>query len=195
MVKISQALSASAVIEYHREQYVSNYERYYSESGEAKGVWFGKEAAAFGLEPGSPVLEEHFIRLANGQDPHTGLQLIEWHRKSETEPRWMRDDPAWRAHLESLVTATIEDGREVLREHAGGSKLTKSEVTPQPFAAPERSDRERALLEMHRIARETFLANSAAHRSRAQLSAQTRALFGDVGFLRAEVLFHRRDCG
>lgn len=125
MVKISKALSASGVIEYHREQYVSNYERYYSESGEAKGIWFGKEAAALGLEPGSAVHEEQFIRLANGQDPHSGLQLIEWHRRDQTEPRWVRDDQAWRAHLEALVTAAIQDGREVLREPAGGPKLAQ----------------------------------------------------------------------
>lgn len=159
MVKISQALSASGVIEYHREQYVSHYERYYSESGEAKGVWFGKEAAAFGLEPGSAVAEEHFVRLANGQDPHSGLQLVEWHRKSEAEPRWAHDDRAWRAHLEALVTAALEDGRDIEREQAGGSKLATSEVTPPPAAPVHHSEREGVLLEMHRIARDTFRAS------------------------------------
>ncbi|MBV9082699.1 MAG: toprim domain-containing protein, partial [Acidobacteriaceae bacterium] len=159
MVKISQALSASGVIEYHREQYVSNYERYYSESGEAKGIWFGTEAEAFGLEPGSPVSEEHFVRLANGQDPNSGLQLIEWRTRAAGEPRWLREDRAWRAHLEGLISAAIADDREVLREHTGGAKLPKSEVTRQPVTTIARSEREDALLEMHGIARRTFLAN------------------------------------
>jgi DNA primase catalytic core len=165
MVKISRALSADGVIAYHREEYAANYENYYSESGTARGVWFGREALAFGLEPGSPVGEQHFTRLANGQDPNSGLQLIEWRpAPGEREPRWMQDDQAWRAHLEKLVGDAIADGREVLREHADGPKLPKQKAQRnEEIGLPgEQSDREKALLEMHAIARETFLAHLAS---------------------------------
>jgi DNA primase catalytic core len=162
MVKISRALSADGVIAYHREEYAANYENYYSESGTARGAWFGREALAFGLDPGSPVGEQHFARLANGQDPNSGLQLIEWRlAPGEKEPRWMQDDNAWRAHLEKLVGDAVADGREVLREHAHGSKLLKHTLkSGETVSSPsEHSDRERALLEMHAIARDTFVAH------------------------------------
>src|SRR5579875_3667805 len=163
MVKISSALSAEGVIAYHKEQYVSNYERYYSQSGEAHGIWFGKEAGAFGLGPGTPVAEEHFRRLANGQDPQTGLQLIAWRTNEPKEPRWLRDDAAWRKQLEDLFTAAVEDRREVFREGVGGAKLERSAKSADNISAAGRthSGRVQALLEMHRIARETFESNLA----------------------------------
>src|SRR5579875_2842950 len=96
-VKISQALTAEGVVKYHSEEYAANYSSYYSETGNATGVWFGKEAAAFGLEPGTPVQLEHFERLANGQHPFTAEQLIEWRSPAvDKGPAWVKDDDAWR---------------------------------------------------------------------------------------------------
>lgn len=106
-VKISQALTAEGVIAYHHAEYAANYSSYYNDRGQATGVWFGKEAEAFGLQPGTPVQLEHFERLANGQDPHSGLQLIGWRTpavKAQSQPGWVKDDAAWREFLTDIAT-------------------------------------------------------------------------------------------
>lgn len=163
-VKISAALSAEGVCGYFREEYAANYSSYYSESGRASGVWFGKECAPLGLEAGAPVQEGPFRRLAFGQHPQTGEQLIQWQKASEEKaPKWAKDQDAWRNHLESLLGSASQDGREVFREHAGGERLVKQSAQLEKKASlpAERSDREKALLEMHAIARDTFAENLA----------------------------------
>lgn len=53
---------------------------YYSQNGETQGYWFGDLAEQFALNGG--VTKEHFDRLANGQHPETGEQLVR-HRNVE----------------------------------------------------------------------------------------------------------------
>jgi len=75
MVKISKPLSSGKVASYFKEEYTSASQRYYSQHGERIGQWHGKLAAEIGLT--GEVGEAEFKRLAEGQDPHTGKQLIE----------------------------------------------------------------------------------------------------------------------
>jgi conjugative relaxase-like TrwC/TraI family protein len=75
MVKISKPLSSGKVASYFKEEYTSASQRYYSQSGERVGQWRGKLAAEVGLT--GDVGEAEFKRLAEGQDPYTGKQLIE----------------------------------------------------------------------------------------------------------------------
>jgi conjugative relaxase-like TrwC/TraI family protein len=65
---------------YWAESYTSVDQSYYSQNGETQGYWFGDLAKQFGLAGG--VTKEHFDRLAEGQHPITGEQLIK-HRKVE----------------------------------------------------------------------------------------------------------------
>lgn len=69
MISISKPISAAQVRSYHREQFVSQETRYYSEQGQVIGTWHGKLAAEWGL--GSDVLDEHFGKLSEGQHPIT----------------------------------------------------------------------------------------------------------------------------
>src|SRR3954452_8897543 len=56
---------------------VSGY--YVMEEGkEPPGVWFGKGAPEFGLEPGSVVKKEHLERLSLGFDPHNPERKLVW---------------------------------------------------------------------------------------------------------------------
>ncbi|MGH9770493.1 MAG: MobF family relaxase [Candidatus Acidiferrales bacterium] len=74
MVKISKPLSSGKVSSYFKEEYTSASQTYYSQEGQRIGQWHGKLAAEIGLA--GYVGEIEFQRLAEGQDPRTGAQLI-----------------------------------------------------------------------------------------------------------------------
>ena len=79
MVTISRPLSASQAQAYHRSEFTSSEQNYYTQSNQIKGQWQGKLAAQWSLT--GDVTEEQFAQLANGQHPETGEQLIR-HRES-----------------------------------------------------------------------------------------------------------------
>jgi conjugative relaxase-like TrwC/TraI family protein len=79
MVTISRPLSASQAEAYHRSEFTSAEQSYYTQSDQVRGEWQGKLATQWGLT--GEVTEEQFARLANGQHPETGDQLIR-HRDS-----------------------------------------------------------------------------------------------------------------
>jgi len=79
MVTISRPLSASQAQAYHRSEFTSAEQTYYTQSNQMRGEWQGKLATQWGLT--GEVTEEQFARLANGQHPETGEQLIR-HRDS-----------------------------------------------------------------------------------------------------------------
>lgn len=77
MVSISQPLSAAKISSYFRSEYSSASSNYYRESkdGQLRGEFVGHLATVFGLEA-NQIRAEHFDRLAFGQNPLTGEQLI-----------------------------------------------------------------------------------------------------------------------
>lgn len=75
MLKISKALSAEKVGTYYEKEYTNRGEAYYSQEGQLRGEWHGKLAETFGLS--GSVGKAEFDRLAIGQDPNTGRQLVE----------------------------------------------------------------------------------------------------------------------
>ncbi len=74
MLTISKPLSAGQAQTYHKEEFANAQENYYSEGDRIRGEWHGKLAKEWGLQ--GEVREEHFGRLANGQHPMTGEQLV-----------------------------------------------------------------------------------------------------------------------
>jgi len=74
MLTISKPLSAGQAQTYHKEEFANAKENYYSEDDRIRGEWHGKLAKEWGLT--GEVREEHFARLANGQHPKTGEQLV-----------------------------------------------------------------------------------------------------------------------
>jgi conjugative relaxase-like TrwC/TraI family protein len=79
MVTISKPLSAGQAQAYHRSEFTSAAQSYYTQSNQVRGEWQGKLAAQWGLA--GEVTEEQFARLANGQHPESGEQLVR-HRDS-----------------------------------------------------------------------------------------------------------------
>lgn len=74
MLTISKPLSASQARTYHAKEFTSAEQNYWKQDDRALGEWHGKLADRFGLVGG--VEEEHFARLADGQHPITGEQLV-----------------------------------------------------------------------------------------------------------------------
>ncbi|HZS45966.1 MAG TPA: MobF family relaxase [Blastocatellia bacterium] len=82
MLTLSKPLSAGQAKNYHQEQYANGRESYYSERDQIAGQWYGRLAEEWGLAGG--VQQEQFERLADGQDPNTGKQLVK-HVKSRKQ--------------------------------------------------------------------------------------------------------------
>jgi conjugative relaxase-like TrwC/TraI family protein len=74
MLTISKPLSAGQAQTYHKEEFANAQENYYSEGDQIRGEWHGKLAKDWGLQ--GEVREEPFGRLAHGQHPVTGEQLV-----------------------------------------------------------------------------------------------------------------------
>lgn len=74
MLTISKPLSASQAQTYHAKEFTSAEQNYWKQDDRALGEWHGKLADEFGLVGG--VEEERFARLADGQHPITGEQLV-----------------------------------------------------------------------------------------------------------------------
>src|SRR3984893_17128525 len=74
MLTISKPLSAGQAQAYHKEEFANAQENYYSEGDLIRGEWHGKLAEQWGLQ--GEGNEEHFERLASGQHPITGEQLV-----------------------------------------------------------------------------------------------------------------------
>ena len=74
MLTISKPLSATQAQTYHAKEFTSAEQNYWKQNDRTLGEWHGKLAEKFGLAGG--VDEEHFARLADGQHPITGEQLV-----------------------------------------------------------------------------------------------------------------------
>ncbi len=74
MLTISKPISAGQAQAYHRAEFQNARENYYTEADKIRGEWQGKLAEKWGLS--GEVNEEYFARLAEGQHPITGEQLV-----------------------------------------------------------------------------------------------------------------------
>src|SRR2546425_4234431 len=74
MLTISKPLSAGQAMRYHAEEFQNGRENYYAEGERITGTWHGRLAAQWGLA--GEVRAEDFQRLAEGQHPTTGEQLV-----------------------------------------------------------------------------------------------------------------------
>ena len=82
MLRLSKApLNAAQVRSYHEREFVNSEQRYYSQDNTVRGEWQGKLAVEWGLRGG--VRDDQFYRLAEGQHPVTGEQLVRHRIASE----------------------------------------------------------------------------------------------------------------
>ena len=81
MLTISRPLSASQARNYHAKEFASQQQNYWSRDQQGHSEWQGRLARQWNLN--GPVHDEHFARLAEGQHPITGEQLVR-HQVSRT---------------------------------------------------------------------------------------------------------------
>lgn len=74
MMTMSKALGAAGAVSYFKDEYEHARGSYYSEDERVVGQWSGQLAERFGLT--GAVSREDFEKLAEGQDPITGEQLV-----------------------------------------------------------------------------------------------------------------------
>jgi len=74
MITLSKPISSGQAQAYHKEEFANARENYYTEGERVRGEWQGQLAARWGLQ--GEVQEQHFARLAEGQNPETGEQLV-----------------------------------------------------------------------------------------------------------------------
>ena len=83
MLTISKALSSCQAQSYHAKEFISPEQNYWKQDGAVIGQWQGRLAERLGLS--GAVEAEHFAKLADGQHPFTGEQLVRHRAVQEYE--------------------------------------------------------------------------------------------------------------
>ena len=74
MLTISKPLNAGKAQTYHAKEFTAPEQNYWKQGAAIQGEWHGRLANTYGLA--GPVGVREFARLTEGQDPHTGEQLV-----------------------------------------------------------------------------------------------------------------------
>lgn len=85
MLTISKPLSATQAQSYHKKEFVSKEQSYWTRGQQVQGEWQGKMASRLGLH--GAVSDEHFARLSQGQHPLSGEQLVRYRMRIEDTDR------------------------------------------------------------------------------------------------------------
>src|SRR5712691_10019272 len=138
MLTISKPLSAGQARCYHQEEFQNARENYYTEGDVIRGVWYGQLAARWGLV--GEVREDHFRRLAEGQHPITGEQLVRHQTARETtnargeRVTTMEHRAGWDATFsapKSVSLTALVGGDERVREaHRESVRVALKELEP-----------------------------------------------------------------
>ncbi len=115
MLDISKPLTGAKVQSYYRAEYSSASNSYFTQGGTLRGEWHGQLAAALGLS--GEVTGEAFDRLAEGQHPQTGEQLIK-HRDT-IRPKPAKKWPSGRMGSDLQCSEDREPDRAGRRGRAG----------------------------------------------------------------------------
>jgi conjugative relaxase-like TrwC/TraI family protein len=123
MVTISKPLSAGQAQAYHQSEFTAPEQSYYSGHNQVRGEWQGKLAAEWGLQ--GEVTEQQFARLASGQHPETGAELVrhresfEYRNANGESVRTMEHRAGWDATFsapKSVSLTALVGGDELVRD-------------------------------------------------------------------------------
>jgi conjugative relaxase-like TrwC/TraI family protein len=123
MLTISKPLSAGQAQAYHAKEFTNAEQAYYNQQGQIHGEWHGRLAEEWGLK--GEVSEEQFNRLANGQHPESGDQLVrhresfEYQNENGETVKTMQHRAGWDATLsapKSVSLTALVGGDERVRE-------------------------------------------------------------------------------
>ena len=74
MLTISKPLSSGQAQTYHAKEFMSAEQNYWKQGDAILGEWQGQMAQKYGLA--GAIDSQHFARLSEGQNPHSGEQLV-----------------------------------------------------------------------------------------------------------------------
>src|SRR5881396_3677369 len=137
MLTISRALGASQAESYHRSEFTSPEQSYYTK-GNVLGEWQGRLAAEWGLV--GEVTQQQFVRLANGQHPETGEALVRHRQAFEYKNdrgetlRTMEHRAGWDATFSApksvSLTALVGGDQRVREAHRESVRVALRELEP-----------------------------------------------------------------
>src|SRR5258705_3371267 len=138
MLTISKPLSAGQARRYHAEEFQNARDNYYTEGSVIRGVWHGQLAERWGLA--GNVREDQSERLAEGQHPVTGEQLVRHQTARETKnPRGetvttMEHRAGWDATFSApksvSITALVGGDDRILKAHRESVRVALNELEP-----------------------------------------------------------------
>jgi conjugative relaxase-like TrwC/TraI family protein len=138
MLTISKPLGAGQARRYHAEEFQNARENYYSESDQIRGVWHGQLAARWNLV--GEVRGDQFQRLADGQHPITGEQLVRHQTARETKNArgetvtTMEHRAGWDATFSApksvSITALVGGDERVREAHRESVRVALNELEP-----------------------------------------------------------------
>ncbi len=147
MVHMSKALSAGKAQAYYRSELSAAENSYYTQGKQLQGQWHGRFAQELDLV--GAVSEEHFDRMAQGQNPATGQQWVGYRDTIRTQagkemehragfdltfnaPKTVslialpgHDDRVRTAH-DASVKAALETGQEYMQARMGGDRAAQT---------------------------------------------------------------------
>jgi conjugative relaxase-like TrwC/TraI family protein len=136
MLTISRAISAGKALEYYKQEFTNSKDNYYSEAGEVKGHWCGTLAEEWNLK--GEVTSEQYERLVNGQDPHTGEQLIrsvsareivdDFGKEKTTSEHRAAFDLTFSAPKSASLAALVGKDERVIEAHIESGNEARKEV-------------------------------------------------------------------
>jgi conjugative relaxase-like TrwC/TraI family protein len=138
MLTISKPLSAGQAQRYHAEEFQNARENYYTEADQIRGMWYRQPAARWGLL--GEVGEDQFQRLADGQHPITGEQLVRHQTARETRNArgetmtTMEHRAGWDATFSApksvSITGQVGDDTRVRDAHCESVRVALAELEP-----------------------------------------------------------------
>ena len=120
MLTLSKALTSAQAKVYYQKDFSNGAGNYYSQGQTVTGEWQGQLAREWGLE--GEVTAEQYNRLADGQHPHSGEQLIQHHQKaansqSPTQEHRAGWDATFSAPKSVSLTALVGGDSRILEAH------------------------------------------------------------------------------
>ena len=120
MLTLSKALTSAQAKVYYQKDFSNGAGNYYSQGQTVTGQWQGQLAREWGLE--GEVTAEQYNRLADGQHPHSGEQLIQHHQKaansqSPTQEHRAGWDATFSAPKSVSLTALVGGDSRILEAH------------------------------------------------------------------------------
>lgn len=138
MLTISKPLSAGQARRYHAEEFQNARDNYYTEGDVIRGAWHGQLAERWGLA--GNVRQDQFERLAEGQHPITGEQLVRHQTARDTKNArgdtvtTMEHRAGWDATFsapKSVSLTALVGGDERVREaHRESVRIALRELEP-----------------------------------------------------------------